>query len=362
VSVERAVERALAKDPADRFGSTLEFVNALRETGSGPMHVQSTDRARTARRAGIGMLALLVFALGAYALSTRAKSNAANTPLAGATAAPTTRVSLAVLPLANLSADPDNRYFSEGMLEDLLVALNRVPRLNVAPRTSSFRFKDQALSLSAIAESLHVSNVVEGSIRRDHNTVRISARLVRLSPGSSDSVLWADDFTRDMKNVLSLQSELADKIATQLLTTLLPADRAALAARTANNPEAYDRYLKGRYQWYQRTTPSLLKAVTYYREALAIDSGYARAYAGLADVYSLLPWTGGMRPVDARPLAAAAAERAVALDSLLPEAHVSVGIVRTFMDWDWDGAERAFAQALLLDSNSTQALLFRAWP
>ena len=363
--VEAAVQRALAKDPANRFPDATAFVAALRGRGDRADSGPTTRHTRVAvLGAALAIVALLGLVAGAYLRAGGGKDQQGKTAAIDATvvSGAQARVTLAVLPLANLSRDPDNGYFSDGVLEDLLVALNRVPRLSVSPRTSSFRFKGQSLSLRAIAESLHVTHVVEGSVRREGSTVRIAARLVRVSPGAPDSVLWADDFTREMQSVLSLQGELADVIAKRLLTTLLPADRALLTVRNASNPEAYDRYLKGRFYWYQRTTPALLQAVRFYREALAIDSTYARAWAGLADAYSLLPWTGGMRPVEARPLATAAAARALQLDSLLAEAHVSAGIVRTFFDWDWAGANRAIAEAIRLDSASAQAHLFQAWP
>jgi serine/threonine-protein kinase len=350
--LDAVVQRALAKDPAERFATTRDFALAL---AGKPGGAAPPSAARRPRRALVLSATAIMIAVAVLAPRSVWRRPTASQPMG------TERVSLAILPLDNLSADPDNAYFSDGVLEDLLVALNRVPRLSVAARTSSFSFRGRGMSLRAIAESLHVTHVVEGSVRRAGSTIRISARLVRVAPGAADSTLWSDDFTREVKNVLSLQGELASVIASRLLVSLLPADRATLDARPAANAEAYDRYLKGRFYWNQRTAPALLKAVAFFREALAIDSGYARAYAGLADTYTMLPQTGGMRPLAARPLATAAAQRALALDSSLADAHVSVGLVHCFFAWEYAAAHQEFQRALALDSSSSQAWLFDTW-
>jgi serine/threonine-protein kinase len=351
-AVRAAVARALAKDPTERFPSVGAFAAALAgETETGLSRARRIG-SRAAWAAGLAIVALTLGALVLPRILSRR----------GAVVAAPEIVSVAILPLANLGANPENAYFSDGVLEDVLVALNRVPRLSVSPRTSSFRFTGASLSLRAIAESLSVANVVEGSVRREGSTLRITLRLVHVPRTGADSTIWSDEYTRRMENVLSLQTELAGTIASHLLSTLLPTDRAALAVRSASSPEAYDRYLKGRYHWYRRDTQSLLQAIKFYREALAIDSGYALAWAGLADAYSLLSASGGMRPVDSRPLATAAADRALALDSRLAEAHVSMGIVHTFFDWDWTAAKREFARALAIDSTSSHAQLFATWP
>ena len=365
--VDVAVQRALAKDPGERFSSTREFAAAL-ALGFSPSGAnllsgasaaaQAKNRRRMALVAGTTALlvALLWFTARQFAWAPFASGRSGGRRAAAAAA--TDRVSLAILPFANLSDDRENAYFSDGVAEELIGAFSRMTRLRVAPRTSSFALRDRGLSLPAIAESLQVGNVMEGSIRRAGKQIKIDVRVVR---AANDSLIFSESFTREMSDVLTVQSEIANAIASRLLVSLVPAERAAIAPRATENGEAHLRYLKGRFQWYQRTTPALMQAVTYYREALAIDPNYARAHAGLADSYSLLPWTGGMRSLEAFPLARQAATKALALDSTLSDAHVSLGIVKTFMDWDFKGAGLEFEKAMQLDSTNAQAWLFNSW-
>lgn len=364
--VDVAVQRALAKDPSERFSSTREFAAALSlafspsganvlsgETAS----AQAQNRRRMFFVAGAAALvAALLWPVARQFGWGTAGAGTSGSRRDGANA--TDRASLAILPFANLSDDRENAYFSDGVAEELIGAFNRVARLRVAPRTSSFAFRDRGLSLPAIAESLNVGHVMEGSIRRVGKQIKIDVRVLRVA---NDSLVYAESFTREMSDVLAVQSEIANAIASRLLVSLLPAERAAITPHANENGEAHLRYMKGRFQWYQRTTPALKQAIAHYQEALAIDPNYARAYAGLADSYSLLPWTGGMRTLEAFPLARQAATKALALDSTLSDAHVSLGIVKIFMDWDFKGAERELQRAMQLDSSNAQAWLFNAW-
>ena len=225
------------------------------------------------------------------------------------------RPSVAVLPFESMSAGKGDEYFSAGITEELIGTLNRLGRLRVPS-------------------------------------------LVRVT---NDSTLWADDLDRAGGDVLALEAEIAGAIATHLLSTLLPSDRASLEIHATVNPEAHDRYLRGRFYWNQRTPHSLLEAVKFFREALVIDPGYARAYAGLADTYSLLPWTASMPVREAAPLAREAAQHALRLDSTLSDAHVSLGIVQLFFGWNPDRAEREFTRAVALDSTNANAYLFLTW-
>ena len=369
-SVDATLQRAMEKDPARRFGNLRDFAAALgaggmasvSQIGNAPMR-----RSAAGVRAGPAWLYLAASVLVATALVTgliwRATTAGRNrgapdgsrpvpAPAAGE------RPSVAVFPFESMSGGKEDEYFSAGITEELIGALNQVGRLRVPSRTSSVFYKNRGMSLRATAESLHVATVLEGSVQRSGDRVRIRATLVR---ASNDSTLWADEFDRKGGDVLALEADIAGAIAGRMLSTLLPSDRAALAIRATVNPEAHDRYLRGRFYWNQRTPPALLEAVRFFREALAIDPAYARAYAGLADTYTLLPWTGAMPPREAAPLARAAAERALQLDSTLSDAHVSLGMVHLFSGWNADVADQEFARALTLDPSNANAHLFRAF-
>ena len=369
--IDAAFRRAMDKDPGRRFPSTGRFAAELsaptsRATPSATdvSPPPSVGASPSGRRRGRYMAAVAMLAFAGLAATVvwralgisplRRSTVAAPTPPAAISGRP----SVAILPFTNMSADNNDEYLSAGITEELIGALNGLGRLRVASRTSAFAYKDKGLSLRAIADSLGVATVVEGSVQSSGHRLRIRARLVR---ALNDSILWTNAFDREQGDVLKLEGEIAGAIAAQLLSTLLPSDRAKLASRTVINPEAHDEYLKGRFYWNQRTPGALLHAVTFFRRALAIDSGYAAAYAGLADAYSLLPWSGAMPPRTAAPLARDAAEHALRLDSTLADAHVSLGIVDLFANWNPDAADRELSRAIELDSTNANAYLFRTW-
>ena len=358
-----ALHRALAKDPSERYPSIAAFIEALTDM-SPASHVAQVPAATAVRRrttpwwaiAGGGALLIAVtgagFAYGWHRLRA-GRTTGAGTPAAGAS-----RPSVAIPPFSIRSDDKQDEYLSDGMTEELIVALSRVGRLRVPSRTSSFAYRSRALPTRALADSLGVENIVEGSLQRSGDSLHLLVSLVR---AANDSTLWTDTFDRHSADVLAVQSEIAQAIASRLLATLLPDERIALAPRQGVNPEAHELYLKGRYHWYLRTTPDLQQAVSFFRQALALDPTYALAHAGLADAYSLLPVTGALPARDAFPLAREAARQALALDPTLSEAHVSLGIVKNFGDWDWKGAEAEFDSATVLDSTDAQAYYWRTW-
>jgi TolB-like protein len=209
-----------------------------------------------------------------------------------------------VLPFANMSDDRTNEYFSDGVTEELTGALAQVGRIRVTPRTTAFAYKGRTGDITRIGRALGVDRILEGSVRRDAGRVRIIATLYDVSSGER---LWHETYDRDFGAVLPLQTEIAATIAERLQRRLVPADRAKLIERHTVDAAAYDSYLKGRYFFDQRTAASLDQAIGHFRRALEIDSTYARAYAGVADTYSILAWTGFAAPNDLFPLA----ERAV---------------------------------------------------
>ena len=256
--------------------------------------------------------------------------------------------SVAVLPFVNMSGDPDNEYFSDGITEELLNALAQLPGLRVPGRTSSFAFKGQNLTIQKIADTLNVAHVLEGSVRRSGETVLITAQLV---DAQSDTHLWSDTFERELEDIFAIQREIALAIVDQLQVTLAGNQRETLVADATENPEAHETYLRGRYLWNQRTYGSLRNAITEFQRAVDLDPDYAEAYSGLADSYLLIDrYAEATRDLDYRTnheQGLIAARRALSLAPELGMAHASLG----FGLWnvgEWERAEREFERAIEL--------------
>jgi len=257
--------------------------------------------------------------------------------------------SLAVLPLENLPADPAQDYFADGMTDALIANLAQIGNLRVISRTSAMQYKATKKPLSQIARELNVEAVLEGSVLRSENRVRITAELV---DANSDTHLWAGTYERDLRDVLSLQGAVARDIAQQIRVKLTPEQHARLSGSQAVDPEAYQLYIKGRYFWVKRDQESLNRAMDYFRQAVDHDPGYAAAYSGIADCYLLFGSSfdvGGQAPSEVLPKARSAAMKALELDSGLAEPHNSIAYVRLNSDWDWPGAEAEFKRSLELN-------------
>jgi eukaryotic-like serine/threonine-protein kinase len=289
--VEQHVARCLRKDPSQRFQSVLEVKQALMES----------------------------------TLPVRAKGEIP---------------SIAVLPFVNLSSDKENEYFSDGLAEEIINALTKVPDLRVIARTSSFAFRGNEKDLRTISQRLSVETILEGSVRRAGNRVRVTAQLIRVA---DESHLWSESYDREMTDIFAIQDDISQSIATALKVKLAP------APRRTTNIEAFQNYLKGQY-WFQRYTPeSLAKAKESFEQALGHDPTYAPAYAGLAAFYCGLGATGIKRMADMAPLAKSAAEKALAIDQTLSEAHSVLGWVVGAVEYDWKSAERHFQAAMAVD-------------
>ena len=262
--------------------------------------------------------------------------------------------SLVVLPLENLSGDPNQDYFADGMTDDLIANLAKIRSLRVISRSTAMAYKGTRRPLSQIARELHVDAVVEGTVLRAGDRVRITAELVQVS---SDHHLWADTYESQMGDVLALQNRVSSAIVNEIRINLTPGDRERLAGSPSVHPEAYENYLKGRYYWNKRTSQSLTRAIGYFGQAVQQDSRYALAYAGLADSYSILGATiyGSVSTVEAAGKAKDAAEKALALDPQMAEAQTSLATVKFNYDWDWSGAESDFRRAIQLDPNYATA-------
>ena len=257
--------------------------------------------------------------------------------------------SLAVLPLENLSRDPGEEYFTDGMTDELITDLAQIGELRVISRTSVMRFKGTRKPLPEIARELNVDAVVEGTVERYGDHVRVRAQLIR---AADDRHLWAETFEREPEDILALQSEVASAIARQVQVKLLPGPRGGVRPVKS---AVYEEYLKGRFAWNKRSEAGLQEGIEHFQQAIATDPNYAAAYSGLADSYTTMGYLSYIAPKEAFPQARAAAVKALELDSTLAEPHASLAYVRFYHDWDWPGAEAEFRQAVALNPNYAAA-------
>ncbi|MGB9120640.1 MAG: tetratricopeptide repeat protein [Candidatus Angelobacter sp.] len=272
---------------------------------------------------------------------------------------PASRVMVAVLPFQNLTGDPAQDYFSDGLTEEMIAELTRLnqDRLGVIARTSVMLYKQSPKPLDQIGRELGVQYVMEGSVRRDSSRIRITAELIQVK---DQSHLWAREYDRELKNSLALQSEIAQEIGDEIQISLGDVN----GAKAANHPgpthstasyEAYDLYLKGRYFWNKRTRPGFRQAASYFQQAIAKDPGYASAYAGLADTFGLMSTWYAAPQQEFMPKAKAAALKALTLDDSLAEAHASLALVAENYDYDWQAAEKEFRRAIQLNPDYATA-------
>lgn len=280
---------------------------------------------------------------------------------AGAATQPADESSIAVLPFVNMSGDPENEYFSDGLSEELINTLVMIDGLKVAARTSAFAFRGQERDVREIGAELGVAHVLEGSVRKAGDRVRITAQLIQTEDGFH---LWSETYDRQLDDIFAVQEEIAEAITGQLELTLTAEDRNSLARRRTEDLEAYDLYLLGRHNWATRSDEGLVKAREYFEAAIERDSTYAPAWAGLAAVYDALPWYTDYPASDAGEQGIRAARKAIALDPSLAEAHAALGVLLYEFFYDWSGAAAAFDDMRAADADYAQGLswecLFRA--
>jgi TolB-like protein/DNA-binding winged helix-turn-helix (wHTH) protein/Flp pilus assembly protein TadD len=268
--------------------------------------------------------------------------------------------SLVVLPLENLSGDPSQDYFADGMTDELITRLAQISALRVISRTSVMTYKNVRKPLAEIARELNVNTVVEGSVSRSGERVRVTAQLI---DARNDNHIWADSYDEDIRDTLVLQSRVARAIAEQIRATLNPQEQVKLAKSRRISPDVYEAYLKGRYFWNKRTGEGLRTAIDYFNRAIESDPGYAEAYSGLADSYAVAgDWKYGvLSPKEAFSRATAAAAKALALDDTLGEAHTSLAFALDLYGWDWDAAEAEYRQAIKLNPGYATAHQWYSW-
>lgn len=280
------------------------------------------------------------------ALEAPSRSSAAPRPPRRASSHARVR-SLAVLPLENLAPGQDDDFFADGMTDALITTLAQIRELRVISRTSVMRYKGARQPLPEIAQALNVDAIVEGTVLRSHGRVRIAAQLIH---AASDTHLWAKQYESDLRDVLTLQSDVARSIAEEIQVQLSPQERTRLARSRPVDPAAYEAFLKGRHLWYRRSPDALARSVELLQHAIALDPGHALAYAGLADAYATMGWDlfGLSAPTESFPKARQAARQALDIDPNCAEAHAALGWTAAGFDWDWAIAEREFRQAIEL--------------
>ncbi len=368
VELGQIISKALEKDRAVRYQTASEVrsdLQRLKEAGNRyqPVEQAAGDLQRLANPGGasVAVPASTVRLLQAVAISGIAlfcvlvllfalDVGKFRTRLLGS-AVPVRIQSVAVLPLENLSHDPEQEYFADGMTEELIMSLGKIGALHVTSRTSVMRYKKTNKSLPQVARELNVEGIVEGTVQRSGDRVRITAQLIH---APTDHHLWVESYDRELKDVLAVQDEVARAIASEIKITVTPQEQMSLAAVRPVNPGAYEAYLKGRYYWNKRTADGLKKASDYFEQAIKQQPDYGIAYSGLADCNSGLSWHGFVSPTEALPRAKAAALKAVEIDPKSGEAHSSLALALSHQR-DWATAETEFKRALELSPRYANA-------
>jgi TolB-like protein/Tfp pilus assembly protein PilF len=352
------IGRCLEKDPAHRYAGAGEVRAALEALQSDPWALAEAVPVGSARKRPRSPTARprprLISAIATAGIMLLAAlwllNPGGTTPRVGCGGAAPLR-SLAVLPLSNLSGDPQQDYFADGMTEELITCLGKISALTVIARSSVMDYRGSRKPLRDIARALKVAAVVEGSVMRSEDRVRITARLIQAATGK---LLWSESYERSLRDVLALQSEVALAIAKEVQVSLTPQERARLGGPRPVDPEAHAAYLRGRFEWNRSTGEGFRNAISHFEHAIEIDTQFAPAYAGLADAYAQL--SSSYADVnDAMPRATAAATRALQLDSTLASAHAALAQIHAVSGYDWPAAEAGFRRALELNPGEVTA-------
>lgn len=340
--VTTVIAKALARAPADRFTTAAQFREALLAAAAG-------FHAARRRKRGV----LLTAVASVVAVGAAVYFGGLGDRIVGATGGAGPSIRLAVLPLENLTGDPAQDYFSDGLTAEMITQLGRLQpqRLGVIARTSAMRYKNTDKPIDEIGRELGADYILEGNARRDGGRVRITVQLIRVR---DQTQLWAEGFERELSGVLQVQSDVARGVALSLSVALLPGEQTRLAESRLVSPEAYEAYLKGRFHYQRFTPPDLDLALRYYEASLAKDARHAPAYAGIAGVWVGRNMMGFARPDEATPKARVAALKALELDSTLALAHYALGSV-AWAEWQWEINEREWRRAIELDPSMPDA-------
>ena len=349
MAIEQVVAKALEKNPDERYQNIEELIDDLKSISEGivPEGIRARLRkAKLLRRkkvilyAGIAGLLIIMTVIALSLFTGRAEAID----------------SIAVLPLENLTGDTGQEYFVDGVTDELIGQLAQIGALRVISRRSVMRYKGSDKPLPEIARELNVDAVVEGTVHQVGDSVRIRVQLIDALPEERN--LWAQTYDRAMTDVLVMYCEMARAIASEIQVKLTPEEETRLARARQVNPEAYEAYLKGQSHWYKLTPPDLEAALQYFQSALEKDPNYALAHTGIALIWIGRQQMGLLPPSEATPKAKKAALRALELDSTLTEGHYALALIRTWSEWDWEGAEKAFKRAIELNPNYPDARVY----
>ena len=343
-SLRAIILRCLSKDPSQRYKQAAEVGAALEAIQSG-VAAGPVTKFSAGRVVWLKWIVIIVAVAAVLIIAFNLRNWIG--PFKGESAR--YRIdSLAVLPLDNLSGDPEQDYFADGMTDALITDLSTIGTIRVISRTSTMLFKDSKKSLPEIARDLRVNGIIEGSVVRSNNKVRINAQLIY---APTDAHIWAKSYERDLSNIVELQGEVARAIAEEIRATLAPEKEKGAISKRAVDPEVYQLYLKGRYYWNRRTADSLRKGMEFFMEAIRRDPGFALAYAAQADFYSLCGYNNMMPTMEACSKAKAAAQKALEIDDTIAEAHALLADISYVYEWNWAAAEKGFKHALELNPN-----------
>jgi serine/threonine-protein kinase len=351
MELERIVNKVMAKSPDARYQHMDEILDDLQLLKKEIESVTSKQRLIKAKlpqskRAyfytGVVSFMVLLFGAGLYLWQSAEKKN---------DAVSFDKYRIAVLPLANISPDPQDEYFAEGMTEELISSLSKIGGLKVIARTSVMQYKDVAKGVTEIGRELKVGTVLEGSVRKVANKLRITLQLI---DAQSQEHLWSQDYDREFADVFAIQSDIAQRVADVLKVQLLPETKRQIEKKPTENLEAHNLYLRGRFYWNKRTEESVRKGFEYFKQAIEQDSSYALAYAGLADSYIILAFYNATRPEEALPKAKEMTLKALEIDDKIAEVHTSFGHIKQ-NELDWVGAEREFITAIQLKPSYSTA-------
>jgi serine/threonine-protein kinase len=332
---EQIINRCLEKDKTKRYQNVDEILMELKSVEYDLSHIGKSNKERSKNIQWIAAtVTVVLISIVIYIFYPKTTSILTNNK------------TIAVLPFNNLSGDQEDEYFSDGIMEDILIQLSKIADLNVISRTTMIQYKDTKKSLKEIGKELNAGVVLEGSVRHSGNRIRIASQLI---DAETDRHLWAETYDREMKDVFAIQSDVAKEIASALKAKFSPEEKKRIEKKQTENTNAYQLFLKGRYHWNRRTSADLQTALNYYNQAITIDTNYALAYAGLASVYVTLPQYSERKSREIYSKAETLANKALELDTTLAEAHAVLGLVKTHYVWDWQGAESEYKKAIELN-------------